>query len=54
MKISTNLELIDRELDQLLLATSKLLYNDKDIQQLLQDFEAEDAAVPPTSPAPGR
>jgi hypothetical protein len=54
MKIPTNLELIDRELDQLLLAASKLLYNDKDFQRPLQDMEGEAAAVPSTSPGPGR
>ena len=54
MKIPTNLELIDREFDQLLLAASKLLYNDKDFQRPLRDLEAEAAAAPPTSQAPGQ
>ena len=46
MSIPTNLSLTDSELDQLLLAASKLLRNDKDFQRLLRDLEAEAAKTP--------
>jgi len=46
MSIPTNLSLTDPELDQLLLAASKLLRNDKDFQRLLRDLETEAAKIP--------
>jgi NTE family protein len=46
MSIPTNLSLTDSELDQLLLAASKLLRNDKDFQRLLRDLETEAAKIP--------
>ena len=46
MSIPTNLSLTDSELDQLLLAASKLLRNDKDFQRLLRDLETEAAKTP--------
>jgi NTE family protein len=47
MNIPTNLALTDDELDHLLLAATKLLWNDKDFQRLLRDLEADAAANPP-------
>ena len=46
MSIPTNLSLTESELDQLLLAASKLLRNDKDFQRLLRDLEMEAAKTP--------
>jgi len=46
MSIPTNLSLTDSQLDQLLLAASKLLRNDKDFQRLLRDLEMEAAKTP--------
>jgi NTE family protein len=46
MKIPTNLALTDNELDQLLLAASNLIRNDKEFQRLLRDLETDVAAVP--------
>jgi NTE family protein len=46
MSIPTNLSLTDEELDNLLLAASRLLRNDKEFQRLLRDLEAEAAANP--------
>ena len=46
MKIPTNLALTDNELDQLLLAASNLIRNDKEFQRLLRDLETDSAAVP--------
>jgi NTE family protein len=43
MKIPTNLALTDRQLDDLILAASKLIRNDKDFQRLLRDLETEAA-----------
>jgi len=48
MNIPTNLALTDKELDQLLLAASRLLRNDNEFQRLLHDLEA-DAATPSAS-----
>ncbi|HJT20273.1 MAG TPA: patatin-like phospholipase family protein [Nitrospira sp.] len=46
MRIPTNLALTDGEIEQLLLAASKLLRHDKDFQRLLRDLEAEAARTP--------
>jgi NTE family protein len=46
MSIPTNLSLTDEELDNLLLAASRLLRNDKEFQRLLRDLEADAAANP--------
>ena len=46
MRIPTNLSLTDGEIDQLLLAASTLVRNDKEFQRLLRDLE-EDAAKTP-------
>jgi NTE family protein len=49
MKIPTNLALTDNELDQLLLAASKLIRNNKEFQRLLRDLETDAAAASSTS-----
>ena len=46
MKIPTNLSLTDSQVDQLVLAASKLVRNDKDFQRLLRDLETEAAKTP--------
>jgi NTE family protein len=46
MTIPTNLSLTDSEIDQLILAPSKLIRKDKDFQRLLRDLEKEAAAMP--------
>ena len=46
MKIPTNLSLTGSQVDQLVLAASKLLRNDKDFQRLLRDLETEAAKTP--------
>src|SRR5215510_6865062 len=46
MRIPTNLSLTDSEIDQLLLAASKLMRKDKDFQRLLKDLETEAAETP--------
>ncbi|BCA53813.1 lipoprotein [Nitrospira sp. KM1] len=46
MRIPTNLSLTDSQIDQLLLAASKLIRNDKDFQRLLRDLEEEAAKTP--------
>ena len=46
MKIPTNLSLTDSQVDQLVLAASKLVRNDKDFQRLLRDLETEAVASP--------
>lgn len=46
MNIPTNLALTDRQLDELLLAASKLIRNDKDFQRLLRDLETDAALIP--------
>ena len=43
MNIPTNLSLTDAQLDDLLLAASKLIRNDKEFQRLLRDLETEAA-----------
>ena len=59
MNIPTNLSLTDSQVDDLLLAASKLIRNDKDFQRLLRDLETEAAATPLVSqsvdqlPGPG-
>ena len=46
MKIPTNLALTDHQLDDLLLAASRLIRNDKEFQRLLRDLETEAAKTP--------
>jgi NTE family protein len=46
MKIPTNLSLAEDEVDQLLLAASKLIRDDKEFQRLLRDLEEESATTP--------
>jgi len=46
MKIPTNLALTDPQIDELLLAASKLIRNDKEFHRLLRDLEAEAANTP--------
>ena len=46
MKIPTNLSLTEDEVDQLLLAASKLIRDDKEFQRLLRDLEEESATTP--------
>jgi NTE family protein len=46
MRIPTNLSLTDGEIDQLLLAASQLIRNDKEFQRLLRDLEKEAAKTP--------
>lgn len=46
MSIPTNLSLTDSEIDQLLVAASKLIRTDKDFQRLLRDLGKEAAATP--------
>jgi NTE family protein len=46
MNIPTNLALTDPQLDDLFLAASKLIRNDKDFQRLLRDLETDAATVP--------
>ena len=46
MKIPTNLSLTGSQVDQLVLAASKLVRNDKDFQRLLRDLETEAAKTP--------
>ena len=46
MKIPTNLALTDQQIDDLLLAASKLIRNDKEFQRLLRDLEVEAANTP--------
>jgi len=53
MRIPTNLSLTDGEIDQLLLAASTLIRNDKEFQRLLRDLE-EDAAKTPLISQPPR
>ncbi|HEX6948777.1 MAG TPA: patatin-like phospholipase family protein [Nitrospira sp.] len=53
MRIPTNLSLKDGEIDQLLLAASTLIRNDKEFQRLLRDLE-EDAAKTPLISQPPR
>jgi NTE family protein len=43
MNIPTNLALTDHPIDDLLLAASKLIRNDKEFQRLLRDLETEAA-----------
>ena len=50
MNIPTNLALTDEELDHLLLAATRLLWNDKEYQRLLRDLAADAA----TDPSPSR
>ena len=49
MKIPTGLSLTDAELDDLLLAASRLVRNDKEFQRLMRDLEADAAANPSTT-----
>lgn len=46
MSIPTNLALTDAQVDELLLAASKLVRNDKEFQRLLRDLETEAAKTP--------
>lgn len=46
MRIPTNLALTDSQVDDLILAASKLIRNDKDFQRLLRDLETEAAKTP--------
>jgi NTE family protein len=46
MRIPTNLSLTDTQVDDLLLAASKLIRNDKEFQRLLRDLETEAAKTP--------
>ena len=46
MSIPTNLALTTGQVDDLILAASKLIRNDKDFQRLLRDLEAEAANTP--------
>lgn len=52
MKIPTNLSLTDAEIEDLLLAASKLIRNDKDFQRLMRDLEIEAAKTPVISQSP--
>jgi hypothetical protein len=46
MSIPTNLSLTDQQIDRLLLASTRLIRNDKDFQRLLQDLEVNTVAAP--------
>ncbi|MET0514307.1 MAG: hypothetical protein ABW047_03130, partial [Nitrospiraceae bacterium] len=46
MSIPTNLSLTGSQVDQLVLAASTLIRNDKDFQRLLRDLETEAAKTP--------
>ena len=46
MSIPTNLALTDSQVDDLLLAASKLIRKDKEFQRLLRDLETEAAKTP--------
>lgn len=51
MNIATNLALTDEEVNQLLMAGSRLLRNDPEFQRLMHDL-TKDAVTTSTSPKP--